>query len=225
MGKVHRFFVGDDLKLKKDFWVHDEALLWQWGRVLRMKEGSQIILFDGQQTDRLYKIEAFKKTEVHLVMVTELKRVLPKKNIYLFWSVLKRDNNDHVLQKATELGVSHFVPIITERTIKKDFNITRARKIVTEASEQCGRSNIPQVREPIHLEKALDEYQDKIKFYVCQHGTNSPKIEEEKVGLLIGPEGGWTPDEMKLFESRKYEHIGLSEFVLRAENSLCSRGK
>ena len=219
MGKVHRFFVGDEIKLKKDFWLHDEAMLWQWNKVLRFKEGDKIIMFDGDQTDRMYRIDKLKKTEAHLVMVTELERVLPKKNVYLFWSLLKRDNNEHILQKATELGVSNFVPLITDRTIKKDFNIERARKIVKEASEQCGRSNIPHIREAVHIAKALEEYKDKLTIYVCQHGHNKPEIKEDKLGLLIGPEGGWTPDELRFFEDAGYDHIGLSDFVLRGETA------
>lgn len=217
--RVHRFYTGEELKLKKDFWLHDEALLWQWNKVLRFREGQEVILFDGLETDRLYKIVALKKTEAHLQMITELERNIPEKNVYLFWSLLKKDNNDHVLQKATELGVSNFVPILSERSIRKEFNILRARKIVTEAAEQCGRSNIPHVREPIHLEKALEEYKDKLELLVCHQGTERSKVEADKVGVLIGPEGGWSSAELELFESLGLKHIAISQFVLRAETA------
>src|SRR3989344_3461009 len=114
MSKLHRFFAGEDIKLKKEFWLHDQALLWQWNKVLRFREGQEVILFDGLQTDRLYKILKLEKSEAHLAMVTELERTLPKRHVYLFWSLLKKDNNEHIIQKATELGVSNFVPLITE---------------------------------------------------------------------------------------------------------------
>jgi 16S rRNA (uracil1498-N3)-methyltransferase len=217
--RVHRFYTGPDLQLKQDFWLHDEAMLWQWNKVLRFREGQEVILFDGQQIDRLYKIAAMAKTEAHLQMVTELERQLPKKHIYLFWSLLKKDNNDHVLQKCTELGVTNFIPIISERSIRTGFNMDRAQKIIIEASEQCGRSDIPHVREPIHLEKALDEYKDKIPLYVCEQGTESPQISDKKLGLLVGPEGGWSDNELNVFKDRGLGHIAISDHTLRAETA------
>jgi 16S rRNA (uracil1498-N3)-methyltransferase len=145
---------------------------------------------------------------------------LPAKHIYLFWGLLKRDNNEHILQKCTEIGISNFIPLLTERTIKREFNIERARKIVIEASEQCGRSNIPIVREPIHLEKALDEYVDKLYFLVCQEGNESKtKLDFKKYGLLIGPEGGWSDNEKKIFSDRKIPIMNLGDLTLRAETA------
>lgn len=220
--RVHRFYTGEDIKLKKDFWLHDQALLWQWNKVLRFRPEQEVILFDGLQTDRLYLIAEISKTEAHLKMVTELGRVLPKHHVYLFWSLLKKDNNDHILQKCTELGVSNFVPIISERSIRKDFNIDRARKIVVEASEQCGRSNIPHVREPVHLERVLEEYKEKVPLFVAQQGGSSPRQKIEKAGVLIGPEGGWSKNELALFEKYKLPHISISNFVLRAETAAIS---
>lgn len=219
MPKIHRFYVGEDIKLKRDFWVHDQALIWQWNRVLRFKVGDVVGLFDYSRTDRLYKIKAISKTEAHLILVTEKQPNLPGKNIYLFWSLLKKDNNELILQKATELGVSNFVPIITQRTIKKDYNTERARKIVIEASEQCGRSDVPHVRDAVHLQKALEEYKDKITIYIAQHGHDQPESTDDKLGVLIGPEGGWTDDELEYFKKNNYPHLGLSEFTLRGETA------
>ena len=216
--RVHRFFVGDEIELKKDFWLHDQAMLWQWNKVLRFGEGQEVILFDGRTTDRVYKIAKIDKTEAHLVMITELEQNLPEKHIYLFWSLLKKDNNELILQKATELGVTNFVPLITDRTIKKEFNLERAEKIVREASEQCGRSDIPHIREPIHIKKALPEYLE-VKIYICHQGEKKTEILDKKIGLVIGPEGGWSDDELEFFKAQNYEHIALSEFTLRAETA------
>ncbi len=216
--RVHRFYT-PDLKLKKDFWLHDQALLWQWCKVLRFQDGQEVILFDGDQTDRLYRITKLDKTEAHLVMITELERNLPARHVYLLWSLLKRDNNELIIQKATELGVSNFVPIISDRTIKKEFNIERAHKIAIEAAEQCGRSDIPHVREPVHLLKALEEYADKITLLVCQQGDHETTLMDQKIGLLVGPEGGWSPAELELFTTKEFGHITISSFVLRAETA------
>ncbi len=217
--RIHRFFVGTDLKLKKDFWLHDEAMLWQWNRVLRFHGGQEVILFDGVKTERLYKIENLKKTEAHLVMITEIEPSMPKKHIYLFWSLLKKDNNELILQKATELGVSTFVPLITDRTIKKDFNHERAKKVVIEASEQCGRFNIPSVREPMRLQTAIDDYKTKIQIYVCHKSDEKNQITSDKVGLIIGPEGGWSDAELAIFARENFTSISFSDFTLRAETA------
>jgi len=222
--RTHRFFVSEDTQLKKDFWLHDEALLWQWNKVLRFGVGQQVILFDGLQTDRLYEIVAISKSEAHLRLITELERVLPKRHVYVFWSLLKRDNNEHILQKATEIGVSNFVPIISDRTIKKDFNHDRASKIVREAAEQCGRSDIPFVREPVHLAKVLPEYVDKMALYVCEKGEPDPEegqtVYPEKLGIFIGPEGGWSDAELELFNEFKCPSIHLGDFTFRAETAV-----
>jgi len=217
--RVHRFYSGSGIQLKQNFWLHDSALLWQWNKVLRFKPGQELILFDGKGTDRLYKLTELSKAEAHLQMVTELAKQLPRRHVYLFWSLLKKDNNDHVLQKCTELGVSNFVPIISERSVRTGFNMDRARKIVIEASEQCGRSNIPQVREPVHLEKVLDEYRDKMPLYVCEQGSTQPKISDDKLGVFIGPEGGWSQNELDVFTDYNLLHVAISEHTLRAETA------
>lgn len=219
--KLHRFYVADELKLKADFWVHDDALLWQWNRVLRFKPGQNIGLFDSAGTDRIYEIVEISKAEAHLKLITEREPVIPSPHVYLFWSLLKKDNNDHVLQKCSEIGVSNFVPIILDRTIKTGFNLERAHKIVTEASEQSGRSNIPQVREPMHLDKAIEQYKDHLVFIVCEQGESAELHLEmgSKYGLLIGPEGGWSDAEKQQFKDLEMMHLGLSQQTLRAETA------
>jgi 16S rRNA (uracil1498-N3)-methyltransferase len=219
--RVHRFYVADKLQLKKDFWLHDEALLWQWNKVLRFRGGQEVILFDGVQTDRLYRIDTIDTTEAHLVLVTEIERKLPKQHLYLFFSLLKKDNNDIILQKCTELGVSNFIPLLTERAIRNNFNIDRAHKIVLEASEQCGRSTIPVVRDPMHIQTALDEYQGKVQLFIAEQGSEPPKRQRphDRYGVFIGPEGGWSDAEKQLFNDRKLAHLHINDFTLRAETA------
>lgn len=219
--RAHRFYVSNKLQLKKDFWLHDEALLWQWNKVLRFRDGQEVILFDGVQTDRLYRIAKLDKTEAHLQLITELERKLPAKHVYLFFSLLKKDNNDLILQKCTELGISNFIPLLTERSIRDNFNMDRARKIVLEASEQCGRSNIPVIREPMHLQTALNEYKDKVQLFVCEQGSGQTlKLKAgQRYGVFVGPEGGWGETDKQLFHTSKLTHLHLNEFTLRAETA------
>lgn len=220
--KVHRFYV-PDIQLEQDFWLHDKALLHQWNKVLRFHAGGEAVLFDGRSSDRLYEIVEISTEEAHLRLKTEMKRKLPDRHIYLFWSLLKRDNNELILQKCTELGISNFVPIISERSIRKDFNIERAKKIAIEAAEQCGRSDVPAVREPLKLETALNEYKNKIDLIYCdKQGENSAETKpkaDKPIGIFIGPEGGWTDEEKKLFTGAGAKHLNIHDLTLRAETA------
>ena len=216
--RIHRFFVADDIELKHDFWVHDARLVHQWRKVLRFQPGQELALFDGRETERLYRIAVIDDQEVHLQLVTDYVRKTPSKDVFLLWSLLKKDKNDWVLQKATELGVSHFMPIIADRSEKTGFNLERAQKIVIEAAEQCGRSDIPTVREPMHLATAFDELKD-VPLFVCEQGTENANLQIDQLGLIIGPEGGWSDAEKQLFKDQDIAHIAFGDFTLRAETA------
>lgn len=220
--RVHRFYVSPDIEKSHDFWLHDERLLHQWKNVLRYSPGQEAVLFDGQGHDALYRIEAITDKEAHLIHVTDFEPKLPSKDIYLFWSLLKKDKNDWVLQKCTELGVSHFVPLIADRSEKTGFNLERAHKIVIEAAEQCGRSDIPNVREPFKVETALNEFATKLQLFICEQEQvtdNGQQKTKNSVGVLIGPEGGWSDAEKVLFEKMNINHLNLHDFTLRAETA------
>jgi 16S rRNA (uracil1498-N3)-methyltransferase len=220
MSRTHRFYVGRDFELKHDFWLHDERLINQWNRVLRYQAGQNVLLFDGIETDRLYKIVEIKPDEAHLELVTDYERRVPHKDVYLLWSLLKKDTNDWVLQKATELGVSHFVPILSERCEKTGFDPERAEKIVIEAAEQCGRSDIPTIRESMLLKTAIEHLGEKVPLMICEQGGEIPAAAgQSPCGILIGPEGGWSDGEMRLFEQLNIPHLGLGNFTLRAETA------
>lgn len=222
--KLHRFYIPSKTQpLEHELWVHEPELLKQWTKVLRYRLGDQLVLFDGLTEDRQYQITAIQDSGIHLSLVTELARKVPKSDIYLFWSLLKKDKNDWVLQKATELGVSHFVPLLADRSEKTGFNIGRAEKIIIEAVEQCGRSDVPALREPMNVQTAINDYKDKVSLFVCQQSEGTePQISntlDEPVGVLIGPEGGWTDAEKQLFEKEDLKHINLHDFTLRAETA------
>lgn len=217
--RLHRFYIDPEITLKQDFWLHDERLLHQWSKVLRFRAGQELVLFDGVEHERLYKLIELKPDEAHLQLITEFERQIPSRNVSLLWSLLKKDKNDWVLQKCTELGVSHFVPLLADRSEKTGFDVERAKKIIIEAAEQCGRSDIPTVREPMHIDTAINDYKDKLKLFVSEQGSEAPSQSDEETGVLIGPEGGWSDDEKKLFEKEKLGHLDLHDFTLRAETA------
>lgn len=216
--KLHRFYL--DRELPKDFWMDDEGLFHQMTRVLRFQEGRELVLFNAVQEERLYKIVKIGNNALHLELVTEMVPKTPSKDVYLCFSLLKKDKNDWVLQKGTELGVSHFVPMLCDRTEKTGFDVERALKIVTEAAEQCGRADIPRVREPLSPQAIIEELQaDDVTVCVAEQDSELYDIESNKTAILIGPEGGWTDDEKQYFADKSIQHTSLSEFTLRAETA------
>jgi 16S rRNA (uracil1498-N3)-methyltransferase len=223
--KIHRFYVGGihdkagPLELDQKIWVNEEALFNQWVRVLRFRVGDQLVLFNDDE-ERLYKIANIEQPHsVRLELITEQTRKLPKKHVYLMWSLLKKDNNDLVLQKGTELGVRNFVPIIADRSVKTGFDPDRARKIMIEAAEQCGRADIPAIREPISIDEAINEYKD-LPLLVCEQGEQKQSLSKlDKMGVLIGPEGGWSNRESELFKQNNLAFIDIADFTLRAETA------
>jgi len=219
--RLHRFYIAPEkCELDHTLWLKDKDLRNQWLKVFRYGEGDQVVLFDGVQTERLYKIAQVADDAINLKMVTEFERKLPHKHIYLLWSLLKKDKNDWVIQKCTELGVSNFVPVLAERSEKTGFNIERAEKIAIEAAEQCGRSDIPHIREPLTLKEAIHEYKDKITLLVCDEQAETAMSESDKpAGIFIGPEGGWAEAELSQFKSAGLGSLHLGNLTLRAETA------
>lgn len=220
MSRLHRFYIQPGTQLAHNFWLHDQSLIHQWRSVLRYTAGQQVALFDGQAQERLYRITEINEREAHLEHITDLTRNLPQREIYLLFALLKSDKNDWILQKCTELGVSHFMPLVTTRTVNAKFNEERAKKIVIEAAEQCGRSDIPSIRSQMTLETALKELAGKALVYVCaQQGTDSGPTSSGPVAVCVGPEGGWAPEEEQVFERYNTAALNLHDFTLRAETA------
>lgn len=217
--KLHRFYT-PGVALEHDFWLHEQPILHQWRNVLRFKPGQQIVLFDGKQHEKLYRLDELDKDEAHLVYITDFERKVPKRTIYLLWSLLKKDKNDWVLQKGTELGVTHFLPLLADRSEKTGFNYERALRIIIEAAEQCGRGDIPTVREPLHIQKAIEQLHDKTLLFICeQDGSDALDVKADHVGVLIGPEGGWSDAEKAYFAEKGIKHLNIHDFTLRAETA------
>jgi len=255
--RLHRFFIKDKINPKEKLvlrYFEYESILNQWKKVFRYLAGSRVILFDGSGNDYLSIIEKLDTGEAVLRMlevsksaedegfeakkkagasektvVAQAKVKKPKVKVTIIMSLIKNDNFDLVLQKATELGVTQIVPVITERTIKKDLNMQRSQRILVESSEQCGRADVPVITPVKRLSEALSELSEsktkEVGVFVCNMGgTNIKDILSKKntykdLVFLIGPEGGWSPKEIALFESTKIKSVSINQNVLRAETA------
>ncbi len=199
-----------------------DTLVNQLKNVFRLKTGDDIILFDGSGYDYLVTISGYEKDTVSFTVKSVNENVvLPTRETYLFASVVKKDNFEWIVQKATELGVSHIVPIVSDRTEKKDINTERMQKIITEAAEQSGRGTLPILYGVTELEEALHNYAHVRS--IAWH-TVAPKFVSQDVsdsiGAYIGPEGGWSPLEIEIFKKHGVHTRSLGPQVLRSETAV-----
>jgi 16S rRNA (uracil1498-N3)-methyltransferase len=203
--------------------ITDTELTHQIRKVLRLHEEEECVLFNGAGQEARVKIISFDEGGVLVTVVQVAQRDEDANRVVLYCAVLKRENFETVVQKATELGVSEIIPIITHRTIKTGLKRARLEKIATEASEQCGRVRVPTINEPILFTDALQKAQDyELTVILHTHDKNEDKIENrlyKSVALFVGPEGGFTDEE--IMEAKKYNYTIHTFFgtVLRAETA------
>ena len=195
--------------------------------VMRMKDNDEIIVVYDKKA-YLCCLENVKEN-IEILIKNELEKVDYKTpNITLIIPILKEQKMDLILQKATELGVTEIIPIITKRSIIKlndkdyDKKITRWSKIVKEASEQSHRIDIPNIT-TIKTIKELDNIEG--KSYVCSTKEKSKNIKIvmknvkscDKINLVVGPEGGLDSEEENLLNKIGFESITLGNRILRVE--------
>jgi 16S rRNA (uracil1498-N3)-methyltransferase len=221
--RPHRFFIEEKLEGKQKLTITRKDLIHQWKNVFRLQSGDKVILLDHTGYEFSFKICSIsnKDVDIELIDVTQNNNV-SHREIWLFASLIKKDNFEWILEKGTELGISHFVPILSERSEKKGLNIERAKKIIKEAAEQSGRATLPELHDIVSLEDAVSS-QNSIHL-VCFSPTGE-KFEMKnfdqfkKLGFFIGPEGGWSEKELEFFKEKKVPTYSLGTQILRAETA------
>lgn len=222
MKKIHRFIF--DADLRERLIVDDAALLHQWGKVLKLAPGEEIEICDGRGNEALYAIEALEKKSAELGRKGELKKNEgePARHVTLYVAVLKKEHVDLIVQKATECGAAEIVPIVTERTVKKGVKLERLREIAKEAAEQSGRGRVPTIHEPLSLKAAFahaDMNGANYFFHTNENGEVFAGDASSRVGLFIGPEGGWTDAEAKAAAAHGCGITSLGPRILRGETA------
>lgn len=220
--KLQRFFCEEPLSGKNSVVITHDSMVSQFKNVLRFVKGDKVVLFDNSGFDFHCSIENYDNKSVTLNIEKSVRNtILPLKETYLFASIVKKDNFEWIAQKATELGVSYIIPIISERTEKKDINIERIHKIIVEAAEQCGRGTLPVLHDVMTLENALHDY-GHIKS-IAWHPLSQKFVSQEivsTIGSYVGPEGGWSPAEEEMFKKHGVHMRSLGPQVLRAETAV-----
>ena len=223
--RFHRFIGDFDLR-KGNLSITDGDFLNQARNVLRLKIGDRLILSDGKGKEAEGILEGLDKKSalVHISNRSENKNE-PERKVVLYCALIKRENFEWVVQKATEVGLSAIVPIISERTVKLNLRKERLEKIIKEAAEQSGRTVVPSLSDPMDFNEALVEANkgnDLNLIFIPQASILISSLifkKENRVGIFIGPEGGWTEKEIEKSREAGLKSVSLGNLTLRSETA------
>ena len=194
-------------------------------KVMRVKENEVFSLFN-KNGEWEAKILGISKSIVEFKTIKQLRQKENTKELWLAFSPIKSNYQNFMIQKATELGVTKFLPIIFERTIVRKINKERLEKIVIEASEQSNRINVPIIEESQKLNNFLKT--NSIDLIFTDLNSNNNKIDKSKltdkpVCIIIGPEGDFSEAERdKILSFKGVQSVKINENILRSETAVIS---
>jgi|TARA_Y100000991_G_scaffold95714_1_gene72135 16S rRNA (uracil1498-N3)-methyltransferase len=194
-------------------------------KVMRVKENEVFSLFN-KEGEWEAKVLGIFKNIVEFKIIKQLRQKEITKELWLAFSPIKSNYQNFMLQKATELGVTKFLPIIFDRTVVRKINKDRIEKIVIEASEQSNRINVPTIEEAQDLNGFLKK--NSMNLIFTDLNSNIKKIDKSKftdkpVCIIIGPEGDFSETEReKILSFKGVQPIKINENILRSETAVIS---
>ena len=191
--------------------------------VMRMGPGHQLLLFDGVSGEWLAEVVAASKKQVTLSVREATRAQEDTPDLALAFAPIKKGRIDWLVEKAIELGVARLQPVITRRTIVDKINLERMRSHIVEAAEQCGRTSIAAIDEPVKLEAYLRGFEGGRTLYFADETGGAPARVSFAPGpatILTGPEGGFTLEEAAAIRALpSATAISLGPRILRAETA------
>ena len=195
-------------------------------KVMRIKKNDIFSLFNKINGEWEAKILNVSKNIVEFKIIKHLRQKENNKELWLAFSPIKSNYQNFMIQKATELGITKFIPIIFERTIVRKINKSRLEKIVIEASEQSNRLNIPLIEDAKDLSGFLKSYSMDLIF--TDLNSNNKKIDTSKLSgkpicIIIGPEGDFSELERKqILNFKGVQTLLINDNILRSETAVIS---
>ena len=194
-------------------------------KVMRVKENEVFSLFN-KEGEWEAKVLGIFKNIVEFKIIKQLRQKEITKELWLAFSPIKSNYQNFMLQKATELGVTKFLPIIFDRTVVRKINKDRIEKIVIEASEQSNRINVPTIEEAQDLNSFLKKNSMDLIFTDLNSNINKidkSKFTDKPVCIIIGPEGDFSETEReKILSFKGVQPIKINENILRSETAVIS---
>lgn len=231
---MHQFFVEVGSKHPEMIWIEGEDAR-HIEKVLRMRVGEKLYVVMNHETQWLGEIFELVDGRVQVKMIERMPEPKSKPaKIVLYQGIPKSDKMDWIVQKATELGVSRIVPVQMKRSVsriekkdKAEKKRTRWQRISDEAAKQSKRITIPTVDLAIGFDGLLKELKENAQLLVAyedekNQGLHKPLLAmdpEQPIGVVIGPEGGFEPEEIEALRKAGAEIIGLGHRILRTETA------
>mgnify|MGYP003951891709 FL=1 len=194
-------------------------------KVMRIKESEVFSLFNsnGEWEAKILNIS---KSLVEFNITKQLRQKEYPKELWLAFSPIKSNYFNFMIQKATELGVTKFLPIIFDRTVVRKINKERLEKVIIEAAEQSNRINVPSIEEPKSLKKFLDDKKMDLIFTDLNSKTNKldlKKLTDNPSCIIVGPEGDFSETEREeILSYNGVQAIKINENILRSETAVIS---
>ena len=194
-------------------------------KVMRIKENEIFSLFNssGEWEAKVLNIT---KSIVEFEITDQIRQKENQKELWLAFSPIKSNYFNFMIQKATELGITKFVPIIFERTVVRKLNKERLEKVIIEATEQSNRINIPTLEDATNLEDFLKS--SEMNLILTDLNSDNKKVDLEKltnkpVCIVVGPEGDFSENERgKILSFKDVQAIKINENILRSETAVIS---
>ena len=194
-------------------------------KVMRIKTGENFSLFN-KNGEWLVKIYQISKGFVEFSVLEKLRQKENPKEIWLAFAPIKSNYFNFMIQKATELGVTKFLPIIFDRTVVRKINKERLEKVIIEAAEQSNRINVPSIEEPKSLKKFLDDKKMDLIFTDLNSKTNKldlKKLTNNPSCIIVGPEGDFSEIERaEILSYKGVQAIKINKNILRSETAVIS---
>ncbi|MEB3284266.1 MAG: 16S rRNA (uracil(1498)-N(3))-methyltransferase [Candidatus Sericytochromatia bacterium] len=227
---MHRFFVSPEV-IRGDTIALRGPLAHQLSRVLRLSVGESVLVLDNQGGSFVSEIKGIFADWVELHIQRRIDCAPSFLNVVLCQAFPKGDKFEWIIQKATELGVRRIQPLLAARCVTRwvpergGSKLQRWQSIATEAAEQCERSDIPSISEPVTLAEALRS-SGRIRLVLAERSEGEPlqrllprEPSYDGFDLFVGPEGGWTPTEMDTFRKAGCTMASLGPRILRTETA------
>lgn len=197
--------------------------------VMRMAAGGEVALFNGRDGEWRASIQPVSKKKADVLVGEQLKPQSPVPDVWFAFAPIKHGRIDFLAEKATELGAAELLPVMTARTIVSRVNTERLYANAVKAAEQCERLDVPPVCEPRSFAQLLADWpQERILLYGDETGHGLPPQDifaalpqaTAQWAVLVGPEGGFTPEELERLRAAPFAHgISLGPRVLRADTA------
>lgn len=191
---------------------------------LRLGPGARLVVFDADGAEHEVELERLGGRVAEAIVLTTRRPVRESRlDLVLAVALLKGTKMDLIVEKATELGVRRLVPVRTRRAVPQGARVERWRRIAIAAAKQCGRTQVPVVDAPASLADVVREPWPGLRLVFWEGEHDEPlatlPATAAAVVALVGPEGGWTPDEIAAARAEGFASITLAPRILRAETA------